>query len=696
MYTLNETIKLLTDVADGHDQIAARGVGDIAEWSPTERSYPLLWIVPIDTETEDGKLGRTFRVGCFDRVLKGEEGQDNQYHEQEVLSDMELVLLDFVAYFVQQDQEGFFTTRIANLVSATEQLDDRLAGYFVELTIYHDWDFNKCQIPATIGSPASSVDGITLNDFCDDSVFNRLTDAQKTCLIAQLCGDADPATLEINGTEIADIPSGDTRDQEVHNTDGTDVGSNNSGEWVVGDSTLRINGTPVIGIPATETRDQPVHDDEGQDIGSLSGTDWVVADATVQDNVTPTWSYGIQPEDTYTLPQGKMLDSDGSTTVLADYKPSANGFMFTATPAASVPSVVLTVYEDAGFVTPITEAKFGDTVYVKAVASNITPTEYVFSACNTYESKPIYMGANDNTSWVVGLADTLEFEVRTTDGVNTTADTYSVDVDGFITEWTTWLNGSSNDDQIIIPTQSTGSYNCAVDWGDGSTDSITTWNDAAWTHTYASEGTYYVTITGTFDGFSFNNGGDKLKLRKVIKWGPCGLTVPSAGRVFMGCTNLEAIIGNDAPTCYANSMKDFIRNCSKLYEFRMNGWITSAVTALTGFAYTANTAKIEGFEDNDWSNVGNMVNGLRTYSKDMELQNMSVASITNGTNFLNSGEISRANYDATLIAWEASAPPTGITFHFGNSKYTLGGAAETARTSLITTYSWNISDGGGV
>lgn len=262
MYTLNETIKLLTDVADGHDQIAMSGVGDLAEWNPTERNYPLLWIVPLDTETEEGKLGRTFRVGCFDRVIKGEEGQDNQYHEQEVLSDMEMVLLDFVAYFVQQDQEGFFTTRIANLTPATEQMDDRLAGYFVELTILHDWDFNKCQIPATIGSPASGVDGLTLYDFCDTSVFNRLTDAQKACLTTELC-------------------------------------------------------TPC-------------------------------EDATVQNNATPTWSEDIPSGDTYTLPQAKILDSDGTTTVLADYIPAADGFMFTAS-ACSSPRVTFTGGGNIGY-----------------------------------------------------------------------------------------------------------------------------------------------------------------------------------------------------------------------------------------------------------------------------------------------------------------------------------------------------------
>jgi len=59
--------------------------------------------------------------------------------------------------------------------------------------------------------------------------------------------------------------------------------------------------------------------------------------------------------------------------------------------------------------------------------------------------------------------------------------------------------------------------------------------------------------------------------------------------------------------------------------------------------------------------------------------------------------LSSAEYDALLIAWEAQFP-TGNTFTLDAkaSKYTLGGAAEAARTSLINTYGITIIDGGGI
>ena len=53
-----------------------------------------------------------------------------------------------------------------------------------------------------------------------------------------------------------------------------------------------------------------------------------------------------------------------------------------------------------------------------------------------------------------------------------------------------------------------------------------------------------------------------------------------------------------------------------------------------------------------------------------------------------------SDYDALLIGWEAGTHKTGVTFNAGSSKYTAGGAAETARTTLDVTDTWTITDGG--
>jgi hypothetical protein len=59
--------------------------------------------------------------------------------------------------------------------------------------------------------------------------------------------------------------------------------------------------------------------------------------------------------------------------------------------------------------------------------------------------------------------------------------------------------------------------------------------------------------------------------------------------------------------------------------------------------------------------------------------------------------MSSVNYDATLIGWEGQAStPSGVTLGAQGLRYTLGGAAEAARTSLISTYGWTINGDTGV
>jgi hypothetical protein len=118
---------------------------------------------------------------------------------------------------------------------------------------------------------------------------------------------------------------------------------------------------------------------------------------------------------------------------------------------------------------------------------------------------------------------------------------------GFITEWT--VAGDADARTITLPlvdtrTEGALAYNCIVDWGDGTANSaVTTYNDTNRIHTYATNGTYQVEITGTMEGWSFNNTGDKLKITKVVNWGDVskfnGFKYLKAG--FYGCTNLTSL-----------------------------------------------------------------------------------------------------------------------------------------------------------
>ena len=167
----------------------------------------------------------------------------------------------------------------------------------------------------------------------------------------------------------------------------------------------------------------------------------------------------------------------------------------------------------------------------------------------------------------------------------------------------------------------------------------------------------------------------------------------------------------------------------------INNWNVSNVTDMTGVFFGAHSFN-QPLDQWDMSNVtimkymlagfnGTMIfnqpigswntsnvtqlNGilLRNPSFDQDLSNWNVNKL-NANNLAgffnitgggtgNELNLSTVNYDALLIAWNAYSFPAwpGGTFDFGDSTYSLGTAAETARTSLIA--KWGaVLDGGGV
>ena len=83
----------------------------------------------------------------------------------------------------------------------------------------------------------------------------------------------------------------------------------------------------------------------------------------------------------------------------------------------------------------------------------------------------------------------------------------------FITEWVVTAGQT-----ITLPTVSGYSYAAAVDWGDGTSGTVTAYNVGN-THTYTNVGTYQIKIKGTFEAWSFANSGSRLSIKKVLSWG---------------------------------------------------------------------------------------------------------------------------------------------------------------------------------
>ena len=299
-------------------------------------------------------------------------------------------------------------------------------------------------------------------------------------------------------------------------------------------------------------------------------------------------------------------------------------------------------------------------------------------------------------------------------------------------------SGSSLNTQFMMPLVSGGSYNATVNWGDGSSDTITSYNQAEVTHTYSSAGQYEVSIEGTLQGWQFNNAGDKLKMLDVKQWGVLDLSTSAA---FYGCTNLDAS-ATDAPTVSSTSFSQMFQECRnfdgsignwdvslinqfnncfvncftfnqpldswdvssgtlfyymfyncKNYDQNLNSWNTSNAERMDFMFYFCEqfNGDIYSWDTSTVENMSYMLFNCDLF--DQSLAAWEIDSVTNFSNFMqNATGLSTSNYDATLIAWALQTVNSGLSINFGGSQFTE--SAYASRFSLIEDDGWTIVDGG--
>jgi hypothetical protein len=355
----------------------------------------------------------------------------------------------------------------------------------IDPNILHAFDFCKPSVFAQLTpEQLTCLEGEICVPLCEQladvlpedvvaDVFDCLTLAAQTELLDSECviPPCSPVTQQVNGTTIGTTASGGTNNQLIRNTAGTAVGTSANPSIVANSTyTLKKSGGTTIstGVIAAEASANitapdatavvkdtanntisttPIQSDSSANITAPNGTYSLrdtasnvlgtgsirsgqlavvitAPDATVRNSVTPTWTATEESGGTLTLAQGKALDSDGSTTLLANYIPTTDGFMFTCTPAAAVPVLAVTLSDD----TP----NFGDVVLITATPTGITPTSYTFSvplADGSGHQIITQTGLGMNVLvWTAVYYGALTITVTATDGVSEPSDTVAVTV----------------------------------------------------------------------------------------------------------------------------------------------------------------------------------------------------------------------------------------------------------------------------
>jgi len=308
---------------------------------------------------------------------------------------------------------------------------------------------------------------------------------------------------------------------------------------------------------------------------------------------------------------------------------------------------------------------------------------------------------------------------------------------------TRWLLDDA-DKTITLPLPLAGEYDFVVDWGDGTTGIVTAYNDADIMHTYTTAGIKTVSIMGKMTHWSFNNGGDKLKITDVLRGGYSGLTSLSGG--FYGCTNLKFVANDSEWTKDVTNMTDMFAYCS-VFNSDISAWDVSSVTAMsymfyicavfnsdipawdvssvTDMSYMFRSCSVFNSDTSAWdvssvTNMSNMFRSCSVFNSDISawdvssVTNMSnmfaycsvfnsdtsawdVSSVTNMTDmFYGANAFSTANYDLLLNAWSLLTLQPNVSFHAGDATYTIA-TSQSAHDILTTTPNlWTITDGGGI
>ena len=309
----------------------------------------------------------------------------------------------------------------------------------------------------------------------------------------------------------------------------------------------------------------------------------------------------------------------------------------------------------------------------------------------------------------------------------------------------TILTQSAND-TFIISTHNTGTFNAVIDWGDNTSSTITSYNDSDLSHTYVNAGTYAISVSGSFPNVFFDAVSNQAnKLRTVTNLGSGWLRLDHA---FQDCSNIESFSTGDVDTSTllpSSSLGDagnpamhyLFSGCYRLAgSVDLRGMDVSSLSGYaqdmfwraglypvfgaptltidlsywdtSGFLYTVSmfesskfaTINLTGWDTSNVLNMGSMFKDIGVVDI-INIGNLSIASLSSTgalNDFLTNSTIPTASYDALLVNWNSNLPTGGYAMspNFGNSTYTSGSAADTARTNLISTHGWTISDGGSV
>jgi surface protein len=247
--------------------------------------------------------------------------------------------------------------------------------------------------------------------------------------------------------------------------------------------------------------------------------------------------------------------------------------------------------------------------------------------------------------------------------------------------------GSSNASTVSLPIYNGGTYDFYVDWGDGTTSMVTSYNDPDRNHTYAANGTYTINITGTLIGFKFNNAGDRQKIGNVNRWGI--LNLGNGGNYFTGSSNINST-ATDALNLTGTTNLSNAFNGATRFNGNISNWNVSQVTNMASMFVSA-TSFNQNIGSWDTSQVVNMTlmffgassfnqpigNWNTSQVKDMSFMFRGASSFNQSLNGWNTGQVTNmtfmfygaSNFNGNITNWDTSNVRNMDVMFYGATRF---------------------------
>lgn len=152
--TLNQYIKLFTDIASAHNMVKSFGVGQIHEYLDSEGTADLgtnLFLEVENSNISGNVITDKFTLYCMDYVNK------DLTNRNEVLSDTKRILEDVLGLLhnpIYYDNFFFDTATDLNIFY-DDKLVNEACGWYCVISLKNDFVYDSCQIPLT-GIPITS------------------------------------------------------------------------------------------------------------------------------------------------------------------------------------------------------------------------------------------------------------------------------------------------------------------------------------------------------------------------------------------------------------------------------------------------------------------------------------------------------------------------------------------------------------